>query len=225
MSDTPSADSADGDITPAVAALSVPLEASTLSLQDRASWAVTTSAFLTLQSRVEGDLHREAGMTPFEFHVLLVLAGEDADAGELAMSVLAYRVDSSLSRLSHVVRRLETRGWITRRVSPSDARVTLARLTDEGRRKLRIGSEASARVITENWVRHLGDEDRRDLARASTRLLRGLREQHWLLDAPQQEEEQDEVSAPSAAPDETAAETAVKTASETPADTPENPGR
>lgn len=220
MPDTPRSDSVDGDITPAVAALSVPLEDSALSLEDRASWAVTTSAFLTLQSRVEGDLHREAGMTPFEFHVLLVLAGVEAEAGELAMSVLAYRVDSSLSRLSHVVRRLETRGWLARRVSPSDARVTLARLTDEGRRKMQIGSEASARVITENWVRHLGDEDRRDLARASTRLLRGLREQHWLFDAPQQEE-QDETPAPSAAP----AETAAETAPETPVDTQENPAR
>ena len=38
----------------------------------------------------------------------------------------------SLSRLSHVARKLEARGWIHRRPSTEDARVTLAEMTDLG---------------------------------------------------------------------------------------------
>jgi DNA-binding MarR family transcriptional regulator len=48
------------------------------------------------------------------------------------MSDLAGRVNASLSRLSHVVSKLERRGWVARTPSPLSRRVTLASLTEEG---------------------------------------------------------------------------------------------
>ena len=48
------------------------------------------------------------------------------------MSELAARTNASLSRLSHVVSKLEKRGWLERCSSPQSRRVTLVSLTDGG---------------------------------------------------------------------------------------------
>ena len=48
------------------------------------------------------------------------------------MSVLAGYANSSLSRLSRAVARLETKGWVRRAPDPTDGRYTLATLTDLG---------------------------------------------------------------------------------------------
>ena len=48
------------------------------------------------------------------------------------MSVLAGYANSSLSRLSRAVLRLETRGWVNRTPDPADGRYTLAMLTEAG---------------------------------------------------------------------------------------------
>lgn len=47
------------------------------------------------------------------------------------MSEMAGLVSSSLPRFSHVARRLEGQGWLTRRPDPTDRRYTLATLTEE----------------------------------------------------------------------------------------------
>lgn len=54
----------------------------------------------------------------------------------MPMSELAARSNSSSSRLSHVVAKLEQRGWVRRQQSPVDARVNVAVLTDAGSAKL-----------------------------------------------------------------------------------------
>jgi DNA-binding MarR family transcriptional regulator len=48
------------------------------------------------------------------------------------MSELAELTNSSPSRLSHAVDRLEERGWVQRKRSPHDARGNIAVLTDAG---------------------------------------------------------------------------------------------
>ena len=56
----------------------------------------------------------------------------EAPERTLRMSQLATLVDSSLSRLSHVARRLEERGTIVRRTCPDDRRANIATLTEAG---------------------------------------------------------------------------------------------
>ena len=48
------------------------------------------------------------------------------------MSLLADLVNASLSRLSHLVTRLESRGLVRREPDPEDGRFTNAILTDKG---------------------------------------------------------------------------------------------
>jgi len=72
-------------------------------------------------------------MSHFEFEVMVALSRQPDRS--LQLKDLAVVANGSLSRLSHVISRLEGRGWVRRR-SAAIGRTTYAELTDEGYRKL-----------------------------------------------------------------------------------------
>src|SRR5829696_5086835 len=82
-----------------------------------------------LPAALDSRLQRDAGMNLFEYRVMKTLA-EQPD-GSMRLKSLAALANGSLSRLSHVITRLERRGWV-RRYSERTGRATHARLTDEG---------------------------------------------------------------------------------------------
>jgi DNA-binding MarR family transcriptional regulator len=97
---------------------------------ERAAWLSLIGVTLLLPTALDAQLQRDTGVTHFDYLVLAMLS-ESGDR-TLTMSELATRASSSLSRLSHVVAKLEKRGWIARRPSPRDGRTTIAVLTDDG---------------------------------------------------------------------------------------------
>jgi DNA-binding MarR family transcriptional regulator len=99
--------------------------------EEQAAWRRLAAVILKLPSELEAQLQRDAGMSHFEYWVIALLS--EAPDRSLRLSQLAAQSNASLSRLSHVVTRLEQRGWVARRPCPDDARATLAVLTDEGR--------------------------------------------------------------------------------------------
>lgn len=101
-----------------------------LNPDERALWLQLVSLSMLMPSAVEAQLKREAGMNLFEYHVLAMLS--DAPERARLMSDLAFHTNSSLSRLSHVVTRLEKQGWVRREPCASDRRATNAVLTDAG---------------------------------------------------------------------------------------------
>lgn len=98
--------------------------------EERRAWVRLATVLELLPGVLETRLQADAGLTHFEYWVLSMLS--ETDGRTLRMTALAARTSSTLPRLSHVVRRLETRGLIARSPSPQDRRVTDARLTDEG---------------------------------------------------------------------------------------------
>lgn len=72
-------------------------------------------------------------MSHFEFEVMVALSRQPDRS--LQLKDLAVVANGSLSRLSHVISRLERRTWVRRR-SGTRGRATHAELTDEGYRKL-----------------------------------------------------------------------------------------
>ena len=183
---------ADGrDLRP-VNALEDPFGASRLTRRQRTAWATLTAVSLSIGAQLESDLHREAGLTPFEFHLLYMLgAGDasDAEGGEMSMSRAAHLVDASLSRLSHVVRRLEGRGWLERRPSPDDARVTLVRLAPEGHRRLAASVPTYESIIERLLADHLDEGELEELTRLCLSLLSGLNGEHWVTSAVRDEDD------------------------------------
>jgi len=88
------------------------------------------SMIIRLPSALDEQLLRDAGISHFEYQVLAGLSMSPDRTRR--MSDLAAFAEGSLSRLSQVVSRLESRGWVRRTPDPTDGRYTLAILTDDG---------------------------------------------------------------------------------------------
>lgn len=93
-------------------------------------WRAFLVMHRTLFAQMDRQLQQEAGI-PHAYYEILVRLSEAPD-WTLRMSQLAERSQSSRSRVSHAVARLEQRGWVRRSACPDDRRGFLAALTDEG---------------------------------------------------------------------------------------------
>ncbi|MEV0064639.1 MarR family transcriptional regulator [Nocardia sp. NPDC050718] len=138
-------------------------------------------AIVTLMARIPGALdtrlQREAGLTHFEFRVLSLLSEE---AGHrLQLSDLAHKANASLSRLSHVVSKLERLGW-ARRDSTAGRRGVHAVLTDAGFEKVLAATPGYVDAVRRLVLDGLDDEQTAQLAELgealSARLHRVLAE-------------------------------------------------
>lgn len=119
-----------------------------LDADERAAWLSLSSVIATLPGALDAQLQRDAGLSFFEYMVLAMLA-EQPDR-VVRMSQLAIITNGSLSRLSHVVKRLENQGLVQRRSCPLDGRYTNAILTDAGHAKVVAaapGHVATARAL------------------------------------------------------------------------------
>lgn len=105
-----------------------------LSTEELRSWLPLGGLLLKLPAALDAQMQRDSGLSHFEYLVLASLS--EAPERTRRMSELAALANGSLSRLSHVVKRLEARGWIERRACPSDGRYTNAVLTDAGWEKV-----------------------------------------------------------------------------------------
>lgn len=131
MTDIPAL--ADGAADPASWGTSVVEVAPTpqwLTSEERATWVRLSAVLELLPAALDSQLRRDAGLTYFDYYLLAMLS--EASERTLRMSALAHRTNATLPRLSHVVRRLEDRGLVTRSQCLEDGRATNARLTEAG---------------------------------------------------------------------------------------------
>ena len=105
-----------------------------LSDEEQDAWRQLAGVMTRLPAALDAQLQRDAQLTHFGYWVLAMLS--EAPGRSLRMSELAARANSSLSRLSHGVTRLVTRGWVRRERSADDGRGQVAVLTDAGWAKL-----------------------------------------------------------------------------------------
>jgi DNA-binding MarR family transcriptional regulator len=116
-------------------------------------------------------MQRDSGLSHFEYLVLANLS--EAPGRTRRMSALAALANGSLSRLSHVVKRLEARGWVRRQPCPQDGRYTDAVLTDAGYDKVVASAPGHVEAVrtlvldalTGDELDRLGDIARRVLDR------------------------------------------------------------
>ncbi|WP_426990582.1 MarR family winged helix-turn-helix transcriptional regulator [Pseudarthrobacter sp. Y6] len=114
--------------------MEIPEEPRWLSSDEREVWLTLVGMMMKLPAALDAQLQQDAGISHFEYMVLAGLS--EAPARTRRMSDLAGFTESGLPRLSQVVSRLEKRGWVHRSTDPSDGRITLATLTDEGWEKI-----------------------------------------------------------------------------------------
>jgi len=135
---------------------------------EQATWRAFLAATRLLMDRLDRELQAGAGL-PHSYYEILVRLSE-APGRAMRMSDLAERCDSSRSRLSHAVSRLEEQGWVRRETVESDRRGAVAALTEAGLAAL----EAAAPVHVEGVRRHVFDQLTPDQIRALGEISRTL---------------------------------------------------
>lgn len=101
---------------------------------EQRTWRRLGAVMILLPAALESQLHRDADLTHFAYWVLAMLS--EAPGQAMRMSDLAALANGSQSRLSHLMSRLETAGWVTRTKAADDGRGYIATLTDAGRSKV-----------------------------------------------------------------------------------------
>lgn len=105
-------------------------EAPWLDKDERAAWLAFATIMELLPAALDAQLQADAQISHFEYQVLAMLS--DAPDRTARMGELAFLANGSQSRLTHVVTRLESRGWVRRCSDPCNRRVVLASLTEAG---------------------------------------------------------------------------------------------
>ncbi|GGO76213.1 MarR family winged helix-turn-helix transcriptional regulator [Nocardioides deserti] len=142
------------------------------------TWAALATLLEWLPAALDAQLQQDAGLTHFEYGILFALA--DAPDHTLRMSTLAAYANSSLSRLSRAVSRLESRDWITRAPDPDDGRYTLATLTAAGVTKVDHATPGHVQLVRRLVLGPLTQPQAKQLREISGRIMRGIRpEDGW----------------------------------------------
>ncbi len=140
-----------------------------LSDEQQADWRGVVAVLLRLPAALDAELQRDAGINHFDY---LVLSGlSEAPGRTLRMSELAAMANSSLSRLSHVVSRLESKGWVRREPCPGDGRFINAVLTDDGWQKVAATAPGHVAAVREMLVDILSREEFAQLGAISRKVL------------------------------------------------------
>jgi DNA-binding MarR family transcriptional regulator len=143
-----------------------------LSEDEQRTWRTFVRATKLLFGQLENELDQQTEVPSHYYEILAPLA--EVPERRMRMSDLAELSQSSRSRLSHSMARLESLGWIRREACQTDRRGAMAVLTDDGFSAL----EAAAPVHAEGVRTHLFDqldvEQLEELRQISERVLEHL---------------------------------------------------
>ena len=124
--------------------------------QQRA-WRTFLRAHATVVRALEAELLAEHDLPLASYDVLVQLS--EAPDRRLRMTELADRVLLSRSGLTRLADRLEREGLITREPCPSDARGTLAVLTEAGLQRLRDAWPTHLRGVSQHVTSRLSAQE------------------------------------------------------------------
>jgi DNA-binding MarR family transcriptional regulator len=145
-----------------------------LNHREWSAWLQLVGTFTLLPAALDSHLQREAGMTHFEFEVMVALSRQPDRS--LQLKDLAVVANGSLSRLSHVISRLERRSWVSRR-SGTSGRATYAELTERGYQKLMATGPIHLREVRRLVFDVLTPADVKALKQVTSRINDGLLDQ------------------------------------------------
>ena len=136
------------------------------------AWKKFVTVVELLPGVLDTQLQHDADLTHFEYFTMAMLS--EAPSRTLRMTSLAAATNSTLPRLSHVISRLEKRGYVSRAPSTDDRRATNATLTESGWGKVVATAPGHVDTVRENVIEPLSAADVADLDRIMGRMLRTL---------------------------------------------------
>jgi DNA-binding MarR family transcriptional regulator len=134
-----------------------------LTADQLAAWRALIRLLRRLPAALEWQLQRDSQLSFMEYSVLAILS--EQPGRRMRMSELAVMAVSELSRLSHMVGRLEKRGFLCREPDPGNGRYTNAILTDAGYAYLEGAAPGHVRRVRELFIDALGPEELQTLRR------------------------------------------------------------
>jgi DNA-binding MarR family transcriptional regulator len=137
-----------------------------LNEDELAAWWANSAIMIRLPAALDARMQRETPLTFFEYMVLSVLSEQPEHT--LQMSDLAARTSASLSRLSHVVGRLEKRGLLERARVPGAGRRTVATLTEAGYQEVVAAAPGHVAAVREYLIDELEPHELATLRRIGT---------------------------------------------------------
>jgi DNA-binding MarR family transcriptional regulator len=140
-----------------------------LSDEEQRAWRPFVALLIRLPAALDAQFQKEAGISQFDYLVLSSLS--EAPNRTLRMSELAALASGSLSRLSHVVSRLETRGWVRREACDGDGRFIHAVLTEEGWQKVMATAPGHVAAVRRLLIDTLTPDEFRALGAISSQIL------------------------------------------------------
>lgn len=140
--------------------------------EEQQAWRRLAAVILRLPAELERHLQRDSNLGHYEYWVLALLS--EAPDRTLQLKDLAEYSNASLSRLSHVVKRLEQRGWLVRERCRDDARASNAVLTDEGWEKIVAAAPLHVESVRSLVFDGFDNGDVADLARVCDIILKQM---------------------------------------------------
>jgi DNA-binding MarR family transcriptional regulator len=136
---------------------------------EQEAWLPLAVLMSRIPVALDKQLQTDSGISHFEYTVLTQLSSRPNRT--LRMSALAELTGGSLSRLSHLVKRMERHGWMRREPCPDDGRYTNAILTDEGHEKVVSAAPGHVNAVRTLVLDALSPADLRHLRDLGHRIL------------------------------------------------------
>jgi DNA-binding MarR family transcriptional regulator len=138
----------------------------------RLMWKAYRDLYQGLSGVLEDQLLRDAGLSGSEYAVLVVLS--HTPDGVLRARELGSELGWDRSRLSHLVGRMEKRGFVAREECSEDARGSMVRLTGAGRAAVDGVAPEHSEAIRRYFFDALSSDELETLAVVFDRLLENL---------------------------------------------------
>ena len=143
-----------------------------LTAEQLSAWKKLIAVVELLPGALESQLRRDGDLSHFEYFTMAMLS--EAPERKLRMTALASQTNSTLARLSHVVSRLEERGFVHREPCAQDRRATNVVLTSTGWAKVVATAPGHVATVRQCVIDPLTTRDVVDLDRIMDRILGAL---------------------------------------------------
>jgi DNA-binding MarR family transcriptional regulator len=148
-----------------------------LTADEERGWRGVASVIHKLGWALECQLERDSDLSFIEYHALARLS-EETDR-TLRMSELAVVTNASLSRLSHLVARLEKWGLVRREPDKNNGRFTNAILTEAGLAKLVASAPAHVAAVRQLVIDEFSPAELDQMREFSERILARIDASEW----------------------------------------------
>lgn len=137
--------------------------------EEWALWRAFLKAQARLDRRMDGQLQRDADMTQGEYGAIAAIL-ESTDR-RLRVGEIARELGWERSRASHLITRLEKKGWLVREAWEHDGRAAQVTVTTDGKRIFLAAVRGHAAEVRDAFFANVSAEERSALADVLRRII------------------------------------------------------